>query len=151
MSVQVIMKDGRPEWAVIPYAQYEAMLAAAGQGKPEVSSSPDTQTALSNADQPSVVHTSEADTKEPSVSPVNKLLASMGTTSTTKMGGGEFSPHKLAQLVAAGSKDINHLARDAGISPAYFNQIIQGERAPSPAIVRGLAQALKVKPDDLLG
>ena len=31
MSVQVISRDGQPEYAVVPWAQYQALLAAAGQ------------------------------------------------------------------------------------------------------------------------
>lgn len=31
MSVQVIMRDGAPEYAVLPWDDYQALLAAAGQ------------------------------------------------------------------------------------------------------------------------
>jgi len=30
MKIQVIEKDGRPEWAVIPYAEYRRLIDAAG-------------------------------------------------------------------------------------------------------------------------
>ena len=29
MSVQIIARDGQPEWAVLPYAEYEALVDAA--------------------------------------------------------------------------------------------------------------------------
>lgn len=32
MSVQVIMRDGEAEYAVLPWAEYQALLRAAGQG-----------------------------------------------------------------------------------------------------------------------
>lgn len=32
MSVQVIMRDGEAEYAVLPWGEYQALLAAAGQG-----------------------------------------------------------------------------------------------------------------------
>ena len=32
MNVQVIMRDGDAEYAVIPWAEYQALLAAAGRG-----------------------------------------------------------------------------------------------------------------------
>ncbi|MBD9417261.1 helix-turn-helix transcriptional regulator [Pseudomonas sp. PDM16] len=32
MSVQVIMRDGEAEYAVLPWAEYQALLTAAGQG-----------------------------------------------------------------------------------------------------------------------
>ncbi|SIQ34948.1 helix-turn-helix transcriptional regulator [Aquipseudomonas alcaligenes] len=31
MSVQVIRRDGQPEYAVLPWAEYQALLSAAGQ------------------------------------------------------------------------------------------------------------------------
>ncbi|QXI44583.1 helix-turn-helix transcriptional regulator [Pseudomonas wayambapalatensis] len=31
MGIQVISRDGQPEYAVVPWAQYQALLAAAGQ------------------------------------------------------------------------------------------------------------------------
>lgn len=115
MSVQVIMKDGRPEWAVIPYAEYEALLARAGQAaKTEASSDP-------------------ADSAVPAAK-----------------AGHHFSIPRYAALKAEKGKATAAIAKDAGISPAYCAQIEQGEREPSPAIIRGLAQALSVKPDDLL-
>lgn len=32
MGIQVISRDGQPEYAVVPWAEYQALLAAAGQG-----------------------------------------------------------------------------------------------------------------------
>ena len=29
MTVQIICRDGQPEWAVLPYAEYEALVEAA--------------------------------------------------------------------------------------------------------------------------
>lgn len=105
------MKDGLPEWAVIPYAEYEALLQAAGKGK--------------------------RGEPEPSLK-------------ASPIGGGVFSLQKLAELKAAKGLSTEALARDAGISPAYCAQIESGEREPSPATVRGFAQALKVPADQLL-
>jgi len=42
MSVQVIQRDGVPEYAVLPWAEYQALLQAAGQAvsaSPQVASS----------------------------------------------------------------------------------------------------------------
>lgn len=38
MGIQVISRDGQPEYAVVPWEQYQALLAAAGQAP-----APDTQ------------------------------------------------------------------------------------------------------------
>jgi DNA-binding XRE family transcriptional regulator len=34
MGIQVISRDGQPEYAVVPWAEYQALLAAAGQVMP---------------------------------------------------------------------------------------------------------------------
>lgn len=34
MSVQVIRRDGEPEYAVLPWSEYQALLAAAALGQP---------------------------------------------------------------------------------------------------------------------
>lgn len=114
MSVQVIMKDGRPEWAVIPYAEYEALLARAGAAVKE------------------------------------EAVASPDTAVTAAKTGHVFSLARYNAIKTDKGKDTAAIAKDAGISPGYCAQIEQGERAPSPAIIRGLAQALSVKPDELL-
>lgn len=36
MNVQVIMRDGEAEYAVVPWADYQALLAAAGRGVAQV-------------------------------------------------------------------------------------------------------------------
>ena len=36
MGIQVISRDGQPEYAVVPWAQYQALLKAAGQAPAEV-------------------------------------------------------------------------------------------------------------------
>ncbi|WP_252090479.1 helix-turn-helix transcriptional regulator [Pseudomonas sp. MWU13-3659] len=41
MGIQVISRDGQPEYAVVPWEQYQALLAAAGQAPASTSSSTD--------------------------------------------------------------------------------------------------------------
>lgn len=36
MNVQVIMRDGEAEYAVVPWAEYQVLLAAAGRGAAQV-------------------------------------------------------------------------------------------------------------------
>ncbi|KJK00717.1 Cro/Cl family transcriptional regulator [Pseudomonas sp. 21] len=36
MNVQVIMRDGEAEYAVVPWAEYQALLAAAGRGAAQI-------------------------------------------------------------------------------------------------------------------
>lgn len=40
MSVQVIRRDGQPEYAVLPWAEYQALLSAAGQGQAAAAPAP---------------------------------------------------------------------------------------------------------------
>lgn len=40
MSVQVIMRDGQAEYAVLPWAEYQALLRAAGQATTETAAEP---------------------------------------------------------------------------------------------------------------
>jgi ribosome-binding protein aMBF1 (putative translation factor) len=40
MSVQVIMRDGQAEYAVLPWAEYQALLRAAGQTATETAAEP---------------------------------------------------------------------------------------------------------------
>ncbi|HDS1736790.1 helix-turn-helix transcriptional regulator [Pseudomonas sp. BP8] len=53
MGIQVISRDGQPEYAVVPWEQYQALLAAAGQPPAGVSAK---------------VQPAEADTPAPAVS-----------------------------------------------------------------------------------
>lgn len=47
MNVQVIERDGEPEYAVLPWAQYQALLQAAGQA-------PDTAVTSAQSDTPAL-------------------------------------------------------------------------------------------------
>ncbi|WPO00052.1 helix-turn-helix transcriptional regulator [Pseudomonas sp. MUP55] len=40
MDIQIISRDGKPEYAVLPWDQYQALLKAAGQQSPTLASSP---------------------------------------------------------------------------------------------------------------
>ncbi|WP_166359053.1 helix-turn-helix domain-containing protein [Pseudomonas akapageensis] len=46
MGIQVISRDGQPEYAVVPWAQYQALLRAAGQPEHSVSESSPTPSAI---------------------------------------------------------------------------------------------------------
>ncbi|BFM15967.1 helix-turn-helix transcriptional regulator [Maricurvus nonylphenolicus] len=122
MSVQVIMKDGRPEWAVIPYAEYEALLEKAGQATGEKKSS-----------DPAPAPSGQA------VSALAKLMGGQGA------GEGTFSPQKMAELRQAKSLEHSMMSREVGISPSYLAQIEAGEREPSDAVIRNIARALGVE------
>jgi len=126
------MKDGRPEWAVIPYAQYEALLAAAGQMPADAAQAPTPTTTA------------------PAPSAAIKTSSFFAGIKSSDASNTKFSAEKFSAIKTERGKSTASIAKDAGISPAYCEQIERGEREPSPAIIRGLAQALKIKADDLL-
>ncbi|MBV4493434.1 helix-turn-helix domain-containing protein [Pseudomonas oryzicola] len=51
MGIQVISRDGQPEYAVVPWEQYQALLKAAGQAPAEVAAN-DVGSAAANAPLP---------------------------------------------------------------------------------------------------
>lgn len=51
MGIQVISRDGQPEYAVVPWEQYQALLKAAGQAPAEASAS-ETQASAASAPLP---------------------------------------------------------------------------------------------------
>lgn len=52
MTVQIIARDGEPEYAVLPWADYQALLRAAGQLEPEARP---TAPAASNSVRPALI------------------------------------------------------------------------------------------------
>jgi ribosome-binding protein aMBF1 (putative translation factor) len=60
MGIQVISRDGQPEYAVVPWEQYQALLVAAGQ---------------SPAKAPSITSNEEASTQAASLSSLDQLAS----------------------------------------------------------------------------
>lgn len=117
MSVQVIMKDGRPEWAVIPYAEYEVLLAkVAAIG----AVAPAADVAVEVASGESAAAVAPALTGDPS------------------------RGRRLRQLREQSGRDLTSVARAAGISPSYLQMMEDGTREASDAILHSLARALSV-------
>ncbi|MBV6290065.1 helix-turn-helix domain-containing protein [Pseudomonas aegrilactucae] len=54
MGIQVISRDGQPEYAVVPWEQYQALLKAAGQPAARVEASETTPAAAAPASLPSL-------------------------------------------------------------------------------------------------
>jgi len=122
IDTQVIMKEGEPEWAVLPYKQYQALLQKAGMAAATEEATVTAQTAAS----------------APSVA-----TAANTTTATPD------AVHNLESLRNAKGLNVNQVARDAGISPSYLKMIEAGERQPDQAVLRGIAQAFGMPVDDL--
>lgn len=119
MSAQILKKDGKPEWAVLPYDEYRKLLEAA-----EVS------------EDVAVYRAAKAIPEEELVPAevVNRILD--GESAVTV-----WREHRGMTQAA--------LARAAGLSTAYVSQIEAGKRVGTVTALRSIAKALKVGLDEL--
>ncbi|MFZ5862894.1 MAG: helix-turn-helix domain-containing protein [Nitrospirota bacterium] len=119
MSVQILKKDGKPEWAVLPYDEYRKLLDAA-----EVS------------EDVAVYRAAKAIPEEELVPAevVNRILD--GESAVTV-----WREHRGMTQAA--------LAKAAGLSTAYVSQIEAGKRVGTVTALRGIAKALNVGLDEL--
>ncbi|GEM_PF-39171 len=151
MSVQVIMKEGRPEWAVLPYAEYEALLELAEQaralggstGSP-VSAARDTAPQATASDEQAAESLTDKDRQALR----SNLMEQLSNVSEVASSGG-FSGVRTKQVRESKGLDVAMVAREIGISPAYLQQFESGERVPSEPILRNIARALDVDVNEL--
>jgi DNA-binding XRE family transcriptional regulator len=114
MDIQVISRDGEPEYAVLPWAQYQALLRAAG-----VALAPVSPTAVDTPPEPSSENLACGVVHLPSFDQLGALREAKGL-------------------------EVAQLARAVGISPSYLDLIENGTRQPDAAIRRSLAWELGV-------
>jgi DNA-binding XRE family transcriptional regulator len=119
VSAQILKKDGKPEWAVLPYDEYRKLLDAA-----EVS------------EDVAVYRAAKAIPEEELVPAevVNRILD--GESAVTV-----WREHREMTQAA--------LAKAAGLSTAYVSQIEAGKRVGTVTALRGIAKALSVGLDEL--
>lgn len=119
MSAQILKKNGKPEWAVLPYDEYRKLLEAA-----EVS------------EDVAVYRAAKAIPEEELVPAevVNRILD--GESAVTV-----WREHRGMTQAA--------LAKAAGLSTAYVSQIEAGKRVGTVTALRGIAKALNVGLDEL--
>jgi DNA-binding XRE family transcriptional regulator len=115
MDIQVISRDGEPEYAVLPWAQYQALLRAAGVAQPQGS-----LPTVSTLPEPMAAQNPGSD------------VANLPTFD------------QLGALREAKGLEVAQLARAVGISPSYLDLIENGTREPDAAIRRSLAWELGV-------
>jgi DNA-binding XRE family transcriptional regulator len=115
MDIQVISRDGEPEYAVLPWAQYQALLRAAGVAQPQGSL--------------------------PTVSTLPEPMAAQSPASDVA---NHPTFDQLGSLREAKGLEVAQLARAVGISPSYLDLIENGTREPDAAIRRSLAWELGV-------
>jgi DNA-binding XRE family transcriptional regulator len=121
MSVQIIEKNGRPEWAVIPYDEYRRLLEALED----------------HADAAALAEAARrlAAGKE------ERLPAEMVERLLVESPYKVWREHRRMTLEA--------VAEAAGLTKAYLSMIEAGKRQPSAAARARIAAALGIGPDDL--
>lgn len=124
MSVQIIEKSGKPEYAVIPYAEYQELLEMAQDARD-----------IQDADAASAELLDGEDESIPSA------IAS-------RLVSGEEHPLKVWREYRGYTQEF--LATEAGIGKSYISQIEAGTKTGSTKVLSALAKGLRVEVDDLL-
>ncbi|MHB1013884.1 MAG: helix-turn-helix domain-containing protein [Desulfurivibrionaceae bacterium] len=123
MNIQIIEREGTPEYAVIPYAEFERLREAA-----------ETLDDIQRYDL-AMKQIAEGEEEIFPAEFVNRLLAGEQALRVWR----EYRGFTLAALGKA-----------CGVSAAALSQIEKGKRKPSAALLRKLAAALRCDMDDLL-
>ena len=123
MNVQIIEKNGHPEWAIIPYKEFVAI-----------------QEAIEDAED---IRDIEENLK---AIQQNKELVIPGEITFAILDGGNpirvWRKYKKIKL--------NELAKKVGISASYLSQIENGKRNPTIDRLKLIATALRVDPELLI-
>ena len=123
MSVQIIKKDGRPEWAVIPYEEYQRLREAADMLQ-DVRDYDEVKSTLARGEEeliPSEVTYALRDGENP----LRVWREYRGLTQ-------------------------QQVAEKAGISKPYLSQLESGQRKGTTEVLSAIARALNVSLDDLV-
>jgi len=121
MSVQIIKKDGQPEWAVVPYSEYRSMVAAL-EDKADAATLEAVAQRLATGEEERLP-----------VGMVERLL--------------EESPYRVWREHRG--LTLETVANAAGVTRGYVSMIESGKRQPSRDIRAEIARALSVQPDEL--
>ncbi len=123
MKAQIIEKDGRPEWAVIPYSEYERLLEAA-ESLDDVRDYDAVNKALSSGGEELV----PADIADQLINGENPVRV--------------WRKHR--------GLSLSELAAVCKLTPAAVSQIETGKRSPSIEKIKAIAAALSVDVDDII-
>jgi ribosome-binding protein aMBF1 (putative translation factor) len=122
MSVQVIEKDGKPEWAVLPYEEYERLVEEAEMLQ-DVRAYDEAKTAVAAGEE----------------------LVPSDVTYAILDGG---NPVRVWREHRGMSR--KQLAEASGLSTPYLSQIESGRRKPSPEALAAIAKELGLESDDIM-
>jgi DNA-binding XRE family transcriptional regulator len=122
MTIQVIEKNGKPEWAVIPYEEYQRLLEESEMLE-DIQDYDEARLSIANGEEliPSEVTYTILDGENP----IKVWREHRGMTQ-------------------------QQAAEKAGISKAYLSQLESGQRKGTTQVLRSIAKALDVSLDDLV-
>ena len=120
---QIIEKNGRPEWAVLPYEEYRRLAELASE----------------TVDRQAYDHALQSLDAGEETLPANLVKALLDGTG-----------HPLKTWREYRGKSQQQLAEEAGISKSYLSQIESGKRAGGVRVLHQLAKLLDVEIDDLV-
>jgi DNA-binding XRE family transcriptional regulator len=123
MSVQVIERDGKPEWAVIPYEEYQRLVEEAEMLQ-DVRAYDEAKQAIAEAEE---------------------LVP--GEVTYAILDGG----HPVRVWREHRGLTQQQLAEAAGISVPYLSQIESGKRRGSAKVLAAIARELGLSLDDIVG
>lgn len=123
MTVQIIEKDGKPEWAVLPYEEYERLLADV-EMLHDIRAYDEVKQALAVGEEELIPDYM-----------VGQLLDSENPIRVWR----EYRALTQAKLAQA-----------AGISTAYLSQLESGKRVGTADVLSRIAQSLNVTVDDII-
>jgi ribosome-binding protein aMBF1 (putative translation factor) len=122
MSVQVIEKDGKPEWVVLPYEEYERLVEEAEM----------------------LQDVRAYDEAKKAVAAGEELVPSEVTYAILDGG----NPVRVWREHRGMSR--KQLAEASGLSTAYLSQVESGKRKASPEVLAAIAQELGLSLDDVV-
>jgi DNA-binding XRE family transcriptional regulator len=122
MNVQVIEKNGKPEWAIIPYEEYQRLLAEAEMLQ-DIQAYDEAKVSIARGEEliPSEVTFAILDGE----SPIRVWRKYRGMTQ-------------------------QQVAEKAGISKSYLSQLESGQRRGTTEVLSAVASALSVSLEDLV-
>ena len=123
MNVQIIEKNGKPEWAVIPYKEYEKLQEAIEDAE-DVKDIEQSLKAMQDGDEIAI--------------PAEVTFAILEGTNAVRA----WREYKKITM--------KELAGKVGISPAYLSQIENNRRNPTIDTLRAISRELEIDIDMLI-
>ena len=124
MNAQIIEKDGQPEWAVIPFAEYQQLLELAERAQ-DISEAEQARQSIAEGEEETIP-----------AEVVNRLFLE------------QENPLKVWREYRGFTQD--ELAQAANVGKSYISQIETGKKTGSVKVIKALADVLQLDMDNLI-